>query len=209
MHLRPFTERQFTVDPGGSSIPCTLYEPENPIGLVLFGHGLSVDRFDQTVVEPVKLLVEKFNFAVLVPELPLHGERANSVRDWDDFIVVWQNYWAGEGRKQILREWNQIYAFAKETDLPILFFGLSLGTQYGIMFLAQQTEIKAAVLGLFGSEPPPRSIVMNHCAPLVRTPVYFIQKIDDEIHPEGNALHLFKSLLALSTQEPESMMMQL
>jgi hypothetical protein len=75
-----------------------------------------------------------------------------------------------------------------------MFFGLSLGTQYGIMFLSQQIEIKAAVLGLFGSERPPRSIVMNHCAPLVRTPVYFIQKLDDEIHPKETTLHLFESL---------------
>jgi len=186
--------RNITVDPNGSAIPCTLYESENPIGLVLFGHGLGVDRFDQTVEVPAKLLAEKFNFAVLVPELPLHGERAASKREWNDVVMDWQKFWAGEGRDQILREWNQIYAFAKETELPIVFFGLSLGTQYGILFLAQQLEVKAAVLGLFGSEPPPRTIIMNHCAPLVQTPVYFIQKLNDEIHPVETTLHLFESL---------------
>jgi hypothetical protein len=194
--MRPssFIERQLTIVSDESAIPCTIYEPENPIGLVLFGHGLSVDRFDQTVLVPARLLAGKFNFTVIVPELPFHGERADKERSWDDFTVAWQSFWAGEGRGQILREWNRIYTFAKETDLPIMFFGLSLGTQYGIMFLSQQFEIKAAVLGLFGSKPPPRSIVMNHCAPLVRAPVYFIQKLDDEIHPKETSLHLFESL---------------
>ncbi|MFP6807129.1 MAG: hypothetical protein VB957_08105 [Pseudomonadales bacterium] len=35
---------------------------------------------------------------------------------------------------------------------------------------------------------------MNHCAPLVRTPVYFIQEQNDEIHSEKNYQHLYESL---------------
>ena len=78
------------------------------------------------------------------------------------------------------------------SSLSIL--ALSLGTQYGILFLSQQLNIKTAALGLFGSEPPPKSIIMNHCAPLVRTPVYFIQEQNDEIHSEKNYQHLYESL---------------
>lgn len=194
MHPSATQELQLTIDSGRGSIPCTFYKPENPRGVVLLGHGLSVDRFHRTVTGPAKILTDEFRLAVLVPELPLHGERADVVTEWNEFTTIWQNYWAGEGRDQILLEWNQIYAFATKFDLPILYFGLSLGTQYGILFLSQQTNVKAAVLGLFGSEPPPGSIIMNHCAPLVRTPVYFIQKQNDEIHPEENTRHLYESL---------------
>ena len=61
-------------------------------------------------------------------------------------------------------------------------------------FLAGSEGVHAAVLGLFGCQPPPATPVMNRCAPDVIYPVYFIQKLDDGIHPAQTTSALFSIL---------------
>lgn len=182
---------------GSDTIPCSVrHPPAAPRGVVLLGHGLGVDRFDETVLVPSRLLADDFGFVVVCPELPLHGERAKRSHTSGDIARAWHEYWAGGGWRELLVEWGAVQSQSQLwfPDVPVVYFGLSLGTQYGILFLSKAKGVRAAVLGLFGSEPPPRSIVMNECAPKVCVPTYFIQKLDDEIHPAENARHLFASL---------------
>ncbi len=189
------SEQQIIIEAAGADVPCSLYSARHPRAVVLFGHGLGVDRYHETVLGPVKILNE-FGFSVLVPELPLHGERAGGGGpEWSEVVSRWQQFWAGNGRDHLLTEWQKILAYVQQTyGLPVVYFGLSLGTQYGIFLLSQTGDVNAAVLGLFGSEPPPKSIVMNHSAPEVSVPIYFIQKLDDEIHIAENVRHLYESL---------------
>ena len=49
-------------------------------------------------------------------------------------------------------------------------------------------------MSLFGCEPPPKSAIMNACAPRVLCPVYFVQKQDDELHPRESSDRLYASL---------------
>ncbi|MFP6807130.1 MAG: hypothetical protein VB957_08110 [Pseudomonadales bacterium] len=88
MNHSPAEELQLSVDSDGGSIPCTFYKPKMPNGIVLLGHGLSVDRFHQTVVGPAKMLADDFNLAVLVPELPFHGKRAKGVYQWNEYTSI-------------------------------------------------------------------------------------------------------------------------
>ncbi len=178
----------------GGSIPCSLYVSPNPGGIALLGHGLGVDRFDETVVRPATALFEA-GFSVVVPELPLHGARSEGTHEWSEIVSEWQGFWASEGRNVLLAEWRAVLSYTRRTfELPVVYFGLSLGTQYGILLLSQVQEVRAAVLGLFGSEPPPKSRVLNMTAPKVSIPVYFIQKLNDEIHPAETNRHLYDSL---------------
>lgn len=188
------SERDFTVECDNDVVPCSLFETADARGVVLLGHGLGVDRHDETVLRPASML-QNSGFSVVVPELPLHGERSVSMSDWAEVVSNWQNFWVGEGRDKLLREWLQILAHVRGSfGLPISYFGLSLGTQYGILILSQTNDVRAAVLGLFGSEPPPRSKIMNLLAPQISVPVYFIQKLDDEIHSTENTTNLYNSL---------------
>jgi len=187
-------ENPIEIECKGKTIPCSLYRVDEPKGIALLGHGLGVDRFDTTVLAPTRILNE-LGIHVIVPELPLHGDRQDKQLEWDEIVEQWQSYWANDGRNLLLDEWQHIYAYTQQRfSLPIVYFGLSLGTQYGVLFLSNVTGVRGAVLGLFGSEPPPKSIVMNHCAPRVTVPTYFIQKMNDEIHSATATQHLYESL---------------
>jgi len=164
----------------------------------LIGHGLSADREHSGVQVPMQILAREHSAAVIAPELPLHGKRDPFPDDPNPMGIVerWQDFWVSGGAAQIVREFRVLMAYGAETfgPLPVAYFGLSLGTQYGIVLLSQHPEIQAAVLGLFGSRPMPKTPVMNHHAPRVGCPTYFIQKLDDELHPAATSSHLFSSL---------------
>lgn len=182
---------------GVEPVPCSIWSiTDQPGGVVLLGHGLGVDRFDATVRRPVEVLTREYGAAVVVPEIPLHGVRDPMPDDPAGIVDRWQAFWAAGGATVIRGEFERLIDYCDEAfgSMPLAYFGLSLGTQYGIPFLAQTTRIRSAVLGLFGSDEPPRTPVMNRYAPAVRCPVYFVQKLDDEIHPADSTAHLFETL---------------
>jgi predicted alpha/beta-hydrolase family hydrolase len=179
------------------SIPVSVWTPEaKPRAVVLLGHGLGVDRSHSTVQIPAEHLVERLGIAVVAPDLPIHGVRRGVARDPAEIVAAWQAYWASGGAAALRDEWVRIAVFARErfAGARLGYFGLSLGTQYGVVFIANAPQIAAAVLGLFGSEPPPKSAILNTCAPRVRCPVYFVQKQDDEIHSRASTDHLYATL---------------
>ena len=182
---------------GAGDIPISLWTPTaTPRGFVLVGHGLGVNRQHDSIQRVVRALTDVHELAVIAPDLPLHGRRNGHPIDPPELVARWQTFWADGGVRLLEKEWREIHAFGRDrfAELPCAYFGLSLGTQYGVVFLATAPSITSAVLGLFGSRPPPLTPVMNSFAPRVRCPVYFIQKQHDEIHPLETTDHLFSIL---------------
>lgn len=194
-----FTEQLIEVPHEGfPDIPCSVWADTNePDFVVLMGHGLGVDRYHASVLKPTEILTREHQAAVVVPEIPLHGARDGSPGNQMHIVERWQKYWANGGAQQICAEFIRVTDYCRSSfgsTVPVAYFGLSLGTQYGIVFLSEVQQIAAAVLGLFGSYPRPRTRVMNERAPRVTCPVYFIQKVDDEIHGSESTTHLFSTL---------------
>jgi dienelactone hydrolase len=197
-------EENFEISASADSIPASLWLPEGQRSraVVLLGHGLGVDRHHEYNLRTATLLTAA-GCSVLAPELPLHGERrTEEPADWNAVVSAWQAYWASGGIQALKEEWYsaQSYATDRFPGIPIGYFGLSLGTQYGVPFLADNDAIEAAVLGLFGSLPRPQTRVMNRYAPRVSCPVAFIKQVDDEIHPSETSDHLF-SILGSTTKK--------
>jgi fermentation-respiration switch protein FrsA (DUF1100 family) len=71
----------------------------------------------------------------------------------------------------------------------VAYWGLSLGTQYGLAFLAHESTVRAAVLGLFGAGP-----VVSRYAARVRCPVLFLLQEQDELHPRDSVEALYVQL---------------
>jgi fermentation-respiration switch protein FrsA (DUF1100 family) len=73
-------------------------------------------------------------------------------------------------------------------DGPTGYWGLSMGTVIGLPYVASETRIDAAVLGLMGIQPGARP----RSATSLQIPILFLVQWDDELVPREMALNLFE-----------------
>jgi hypothetical protein len=74
---------------------------------------------------------------------------------------------------------------------PVGYWGVSMGTRYGVPLVAAEPRIRAAVLGLFGWAGGPRLAGYDDEARRVTVPLLFLVQWDDEVAGREYALALF------------------
>lgn len=159
--------------------------------IVLFGHGASGDRYQTPICHLAARLARAGCFALAI-DGPVHGLRH-----------------AGPGGRQALGEemrreafiddmvgdWLAALAAAREraTIGDLAYFGLSMGSIFGIPALAELTEVKAAVLGLLGTTRAGRPFAVRvlRDAAAIHCPVLFLMQLEDELFPRDGCLELF------------------
>ena len=199
----PLRERTFHLDVDGWLVPVVLWTSMHssiPAPLVLIGHGGSGHKMTPLVTDLAIPLVERHGFAVAAIDGPVHGERRN---DWnpanppqgpairDEFLAHWR---AGASVDAMVADWRatiDTLSTLPEIDANAIgWYGLSMGTAYGLPLCAADTRIRAAVLGLWGGDYPSSERLMED-APNVKCPVQFHQKWSDELFSRTGQLHLF------------------
>jgi alpha-beta hydrolase superfamily lysophospholipase len=162
--------------------------------LVLAGHGFTLH---QRALFPLLLAADltRRGFGVAAIDAPGHGERQpDGGADRDASDRAWREHWREFGGTKIAAEQSAALDWL-ESELEVSavgYWGLSLGTQYGIGWLASEPRVRAAVLGLSGlPEPGPRIAAY---AQGVSCPVFFIQQLDDEVCPADRSQALFDRL---------------
>jgi len=75
---------------------------------------------------------------------------------------------------------------------PVGYWGLSMGTAYGVPFLSSEPRVKAAVLGLFGLRAGGAE-AFEAAAKSIQIPLLFIFQLDDELMTPEAGLALFKT----------------
>jgi dienelactone hydrolase len=71
------------------------------------------------------------------------------------------------------------------------YWGVSMGTRFGVPLIAGEPRIGVAVLGLFGWAPGPRLAGYDDLARAVRVPLLFLVQWDDELARRQYALALY------------------
>ncbi|MEX0786142.1 MAG: alpha/beta hydrolase [Dehalococcoidia bacterium] len=178
-------ERGFVVERGGQDVPGVLWTPgdaDEPFPLVLAGHGYLLNK---RVLFPTTLPADLTSrgLAVAAIDASEHGERAlDGGRDAAAVDRAFRAHWRSHGGTEMAADWRA--ALDELARLPEIderragYWGLSLGTQTGLAFLASEPRVRAAVLGLSAlPDPGPR---IAEYAGGVRCPVFFIQQLDDE-----------------------------
>ena len=188
--------REFRIAREGIERPVTgaLWSPSRMqvSALVLFGHGASGDRYQAPICHLARRFVDEAGCYALAIDGPVHGLRQvepggrEALREEmrrptfvDDMVGDWQAALAAAG--------EQVSFDA------LAYFGLSMGSMFGIPLLAALPETRAAVLGLLGAANVGRPFAARVLADAARIdcPVLFLMQLEDELFPRDGYLALF------------------
>lgn len=197
-------ERGFTIDRAGHAIPGLAWHPgdlQGPSPVVLLGHGGSGHKRSAKMLKMARIFAGEYGWWAVAIDGPVHGARGG-VTDAGDpaYRQMWQRPGVVENMVADWRETLDAFCALKEIDASrVGYWGVSMGTMFGIPFVANEPRIKAAVLGKAGMRGSSvvRSGIDAHFkghAPKVTLPLLFTMQWDDERFDRDGQLELFDML---------------
>ena len=197
------TERRFDVDGHSGVVPGILWTPETADGprpFVLVGHGGGGDKRMPYVLSLARRLVRHAGCAVAAIDGPGHGERAGATvtADGSEAPGLPRGFLeqVASASEQMTADWtatlHELRTLPEVGDGPLAYWGLSMGTMFGIPFVAATPDVQCAVLGLMGTFAAGNP--WGTAAAAVTCPVLFLVQTDDELVPVDTALALFQSI---------------
>jgi dienelactone hydrolase len=199
------SERRFDLDVDGArTVPALLWTPTDAVGprpLVLLGHGATRHKRVDYVLGLARRLVRGHGFAAVAIDAPGHGDRRIAPGDdltvFSEFLAEWSRDGTVE---DMIADWNATIEAARSVaevgDGPLGYWGLSMGTIYGIPLAAVEPRVQVAVFGLMGLVGPTCDRLAAD-ARRVTCPVMFLQQWDDSLLPRKEVLDLFDALASL------------
>jgi dienelactone hydrolase len=193
------TERDFSVTSHERTIPGVLWTPENrsePTPLVLIGHGGSGHKRDDHLVGLARRFVRHNGIAAATIDGPFHGDRASDDVKNESVNKTLRRLNGEEVVDQMVEDWKAtLDALRKLPEIGIDrvgYWGLSMGTMFGLPLIAAEPRIEVAVLGLMGPIPGFDRLLRD--APNVTCPLLFLQQWDDELIPREKSSELFGAI---------------
>ena len=184
-------EREFSVDVEGRRVPGVCWRPEGADavrGLVMLGHGGGADKRAPYLLAIARWLARDHGIGAFAIDGPGHGDRIPKGAEVD-FETAWGS---PEATDAVIEDWRGALEFVRTStgDVPLGYWGLSMGTMMGLPVVAALEEVRVALLGLMGTWGP-NSDRLAADAPRLTCPVRFLVQWDDEIVPRERALDLF------------------
>lgn len=190
-------EKNFRCEIQDRLVPVTAWLPERdtPCPLVLVGHGGSGHKRSQLVLDIVDVLVKRHGYAVAAMDGPVHGDRQGAQTSPEAARAAFRTLWEEGGSVEtMIADWNEVLVcltgFEEVDSARIGYYGLSMGTAYGLPFVAQQTGIRAAVLGMWGTCRVNSERLLED-ASKVHIPVLFSVQWNDELFTRHGQFEIF------------------
>jgi dienelactone hydrolase len=185
-------EHNLEVTSNGHRVPAVLWLPveaEPPLPLVLVGHGGGGHKKAAPVVSMAQGLIQEHGIAALAIDGPVNGDRdansesARQIRQQDRH--EYRRLYYQEKYDEMVQDWRDALTAAQSRPEvgsgPVGYWGLSMGTRFGVPLIAAEPRIQAAVIGLFGyREGSPVNQRVYDDIGKVRIPVLFLQQLDDD-----------------------------
>jgi dienelactone hydrolase len=185
-------ERSLEVRCNGRSVPTVLWTPSDaarPLPLVLVGHGGGGHKRAATVVAMAEGLAREHGIATLAIDGPVNGERDTNDEDArklraQDRHAYRRTYYL-EKYDSMVEDWRAALDAAQRLpeigNGPVGYWGLSMGTRFGVPLIVTEPRIRAAVIGLFGHrQGVETSQRVYDDVSKIDIPVLFLQQLDDE-----------------------------
>lgn len=169
--------------------------PETPV--VFCGHGASGDRYQAPIPYLARRFVAECGFAVLAIDGPVHGLRQRGPGGREAFFEETRRTGFVD---RMLDDWRLAWRSVAEArglgGGALGYFGLSMGTIFGIPLLASELSFAASVIGLCGVGGAGRAIGgrLLGDARAVRHPLLFLMQLEDELFDRAGYLELFDAL---------------
>ena len=184
--------------------PGVLWTPNGAAGtlpLILMGHGGGQHKKAPGIVARARRFVAECGFAVAAVDVPGHGDRPKN-EEYNRIAIENQaRVDAGEElapllagfqalvARQTVPEWRAVLDAVQKLEHvgagPVGYWGVSLGCGLGVPFVAAESRVRAAVLGLGGA------LASAEAAARITVPVEFLVQWDDERVPRAQSLALF------------------
>jgi dienelactone hydrolase len=210
------TERLFDLTVAGERAPGVLWTPEGARGprpLVLMGHGGTQHKKVENLMALAGQYARRLGYAVAALDAPGHGERVTpeeAERNRAEVEAVFRAGAAGQGAgfsPERLRamaergvkaaaEWKAALNALQTLDFvgdagPVGYWGLSMGTAFGVPFVGSEPRITAALLGLAGLRAG--QAAFEAAANNIKCPVLYIFQWEDEVAPRESGIALFNA----------------
>ncbi len=199
--------REFEAIREGRRVPAALWHAAQAgparRPLVMIQHGGSGHKLDMAVLEVVVPLVCGSGFLAVSIDGPIHGTRADPGFDLDSigkdamrerFLAYWK---ANPHIDDMVGDWqlvlNTLSRLEHVDSSRVGWWGVSMGTAYGLPFIARCKTIRAAVLGKWAGDYV-NSARLVQDAPAIGCSVLFVQCWDDELFSRHGVLDLFDRL---------------
>jgi dienelactone hydrolase len=193
--------REFEVAVEGRRVPVVLWTPAGPVKrrpLVLLGHGGSQHKTHPGIVDLASRFVGNHGFAAAAIDGPIHGARRVEELSGPAMQAEFLAMWKEDPRiDTMVADWQAATAALLAGDAvdgsAIGWYGISMGTAYGLPLIAANPRIKVALLGMWGTDYS-NSQRLAQDAPKVRCPVLFQQKWNDQLFTREGQFDLYDRL---------------
>ena len=201
-------ERRFDLKVGNEVVPGVVWTPEGATGprpKVLFGHGGTQHKKVAHIPAFARRLAAH-GWASVAIDAPDHGDRVPAEeRDLDPMqrfekVRERMNTLTGQERKQraqaAVAEWQATIDAVEELDNvgdgPTGYWGVSMGTMFGVPLLAVEKRISCAVLGLMGGRLGGGNRYLE-AAGQIAIPLQFMLQQGDELVSVESGLELYEA----------------
>lgn len=210
------TERRFDLKVGDEVVPGVVWVPEGSTGArpkVLFGHGGSQHKKVAHIPSFARRLAEH-GWASVAIDAPGHGDRvpdAEKAMSPEERAAAAQQRMSGLNgdalkarARMAVAEWRATLDAVEALDDvgagPTGYWGVSMGTMFGVPLLAEEPRIKCAVLGLMGVNGGGRRF--KGLAESISIPLQFMLQWQDQLIPPSSGIELYEAFAS-----PDKMLM--
>lgn len=206
-------QRDFVVEVDGGSVPCVLWSPRDasgPRNLIVMGHGGSQHKKTENIRIRAVDYAKRLGWATVVADAPDHGDRisredaARLAREVgarvtgqvaeDPSAMAKRFSQMADRARQAAAEWQVMLDTVQDLDFigrdrRVGYWGVSMGTAFGVPFVASEPRIQCAVFGLAGLRKG--FSYLEEAARKISIPVQFVFQWDDAVAPREAGIALF------------------
>ena len=207
-------ERRFDMTVDGEVVPGIHWLPEKPAAehaTILIGHGGTQHKRVPNVLGLARQLVSERGYGVVALDAPGHGDRMTDEERAARAQLFAQRQEGAGGRlpapsgdrmkrlmtsaPKAVKEWKALLDELQRHDAwsagPFGYWGVSMGTSFGIPLLASEPRITAAVLGLNALRPGNETTKAH--AEQITIPLLFLFQWHDELMTRESGIALWEA----------------